>query len=134
MDPNFGFAHNQLGQAYIEKGMYEDAIGELQKAIELSGGCPTCTANLARAYVATGRREDALVLLNDLQKSSGIGHSHDSEIAVVYAALGDNDQAMIWLDKGSQERFNPGVLLRPGLNPLRSDARFQSLVHRIGLK
>jgi hypothetical protein len=40
---------------------------------------------------------------------------------------------MHWLDKGYQERFNPGVLLRPGFNSLRSDSRFQNLVHSSGL-
>jgi hypothetical protein len=42
------------------------------------------------------------------------------------------DQAMNWLEKGYDERFNPGVLLRPGFDPLRSDSRFQNLVHRVG--
>jgi hypothetical protein len=37
------------------------------------------------------------------------------------------------LEKGYEERFNPGVLLRPGFDPLRTDSRFQTLVHRIGL-
>jgi hypothetical protein len=50
-----------------------------------------------------------------------------------YAALGNSDQAMNWLEKGYEERFNPGVLLRPGLDPLRSDRRFQDLVRRVGL-
>jgi hypothetical protein len=51
---------------------------------------------------------------------------------VVYAALGDKDQAMHWLEIGYEERFNPGVLLRPGFDPLRSDQRFQDLLRRIG--
>ena len=59
--------------------------------------------------------------------------SNASEIAVVYAALGDNDQAMTWLDKGYEERFNPGVLLRPGFDPLRTDRRFLELQRRVGL-
>jgi hypothetical protein len=46
---------------------------------------------------------------------------------MIYAALGDMDQAMNWLEKGYEERFNPGVLLRPGFDPLRSDSRFQAL-------
>ena len=133
MDTNFGLAHNQLGQAYLQKGMYEDAIVELRKAIELSGGSATCTANLARAYAASGRRNLAAQLLSELEGSSRPGHSNASEIATIYASLGDTDRAMIWLERGFDERFNPGVLLRPGFDPLRSDQRFQDLVHRVGL-
>src|SRR6266487_2667654 len=133
MDPNFGLAHNHLGQAYLQNQMYDEAAAELQKAVHLSGNSPTCIANLARAYVASGNRSEATKLLNGLKKRSNPGYSHASEIAVIYAALGDTDQAMNWLEKGYEERFNPGVLLRPGFDPLRSDSRFQNLVHRIGL-
>jgi len=52
---------------------------------------------------------------------------------MVYAALGDMDQAMTWLDRAYRERFNPSVLLRPGFDPLRADARFQDLERRVGL-
>jgi TolB-like protein/DNA-binding winged helix-turn-helix (wHTH) protein/Flp pilus assembly protein TadD len=133
MDPNFPLAHNQLAQAYLQKHMYEEAVAELQKAIKLSGDSPTCIANLARAYVASGKRSEAVKLLGDLKKRSTPGYSNAAEIAMIYASLGDPDQAMTWLEKGFEERFNPGVLLRPGFDPLRSDPRFQNLVHRVGL-
>ena len=133
MDPNFALAHNQLAQAYLQKHMYEEAVVELQKAVQLSGSSPTAVANLARADVASGKRSEAQKLLSELKKRSIPGYSHASEIAVIYASLGDTDQAIEWLEKGYEERFNPGVLLRPGLDPLRSDARFQELVRRIGL-
>jgi TolB-like protein/DNA-binding winged helix-turn-helix (wHTH) protein/Tfp pilus assembly protein PilF len=133
MDPGFALAHNQLAQAYLQKQMHHEAIVELQRAIQLSAGSPTCTANLARAYAASGRREEALQLMNDLNKSSNPGYSHAPEIAIIYAALGNKDQAMTWLEKGYEERFNPGVLLRPGFDPLRSDPRFQRLLRRVGL-
>jgi predicted Zn-dependent protease len=113
--------------------MNEDAVAELQKAVQLSGGSPTCIANLARAYVASGKRNEAERLLRDLKNRSTPGYSHASEIAVIYASLGDTDQAMSWLQKGYEERFNPGVLLRPGFDPLRSDPRFQDLASRVGL-
>jgi TolB-like protein/DNA-binding winged helix-turn-helix (wHTH) protein/Tfp pilus assembly protein PilF len=133
MDPNFALAHNQLAQAYLQKHMNDDAIAELQKALHLSGGSSTVLANLARAYAATGKRSEVIKLLNDLKKRSNPIYSHGSEIAVVYVALGDKDQAMNWLEKGYEERFNPGVLLRPGFDSLRSDPRFEDLVRRIGL-
>src|SRR6202522_654505 len=133
MDPNFALAHNQLAQAYLQKHMYDEAVAELKTAVQVSGGGPAFIANLARAYVASGKRSEAVKLLDHLKKRSKPGYSNASEIAVIYASLGDADQAMNWLEKGYNERFNPGVLLRPGFNPLRSDPRFQNLVHRIGL-
>jgi TolB-like protein/DNA-binding winged helix-turn-helix (wHTH) protein/Flp pilus assembly protein TadD len=133
MDPAFPAAHNQLAQGYLAKHMYTEAIEELQKSIRLSGDSPIFTANLARAYVATNRKAEAVELLNDLKRSSVPGYPLAAEIAMVYAALGDKDQAMTWLEKGYEERFNPGVLLRPCFDPLRSDSRFQDLVRHIGL-
>ncbi len=133
MDPNFALAHNQLAQAYLQKHMNHEAVAELEKAAQLSGRSPTVIANLARAYAGSGKRNEAVKLLNDLKKRSSPGYSRASEIAVIYASLGDSDQAMSWLEKSYEERFNPGVLLRPGFDPLRSDPRFQNLVRRIGL-
>jgi TolB-like protein/Flp pilus assembly protein TadD len=133
MDVTFAMAHNQLAQAYLQQQRYDEAIAELQKAIQLSDGNPTCTANLARAYTLSGRRNDAAQLLGELKNRSSPGYSNAPEIAVIYTALGDRDQAMTWLEQGFEERFNPGVLLRPGFDPLRSDSRFKALARRVGL-
>jgi TolB-like protein/DNA-binding winged helix-turn-helix (wHTH) protein/Flp pilus assembly protein TadD len=133
MDPNFALAHNQLGQALLLQHKNEEAVAELQKAVQLSGNSPTCLTNLARAYVASGRKPEALGILDDLKLRANPNYSYSAEIAMIYASLGDKDHAMTWLQKGFDERFNPGVLMRPGFDPLRSDPRFQELLRRVGL-
>jgi tetratricopeptide (TPR) repeat protein len=133
MGPDFAPAHNQLAEAYLHKQMRDDAIMEFQKAVRLSEGSPICVANLARAYAVAGRRADAEHLLSDLKMRSNASHSNAAEIAAVYAALGDPAQAMAWLEQGFHERFNPGVLLRPGFDSLRASAGFRDLASRVGL-
>jgi predicted Zn-dependent protease len=133
MNPGFAFAHNQLAQAYIEKQMFGEAIVELQQAIRLAGDSPIFVANLARAYAGSNRKAEAVGLLNNLKKRSIPGSPLVEEIAMIYTALGDKDQAILWLERGYEGRFNPGVLERPCFDALRSDSRFQDLVHRIGL-
>jgi TolB-like protein/DNA-binding winged helix-turn-helix (wHTH) protein/Flp pilus assembly protein TadD len=133
MDVNFPLAHNQLALAYLQSQRNDEAIAELQQAVRLSAGSPTSTANLARALAASGRKDQARQLLGNLKERSRASVSNASEIAVVYAALGDSDQAMAWLEKGYDERFNPGVLLRPGFDSLRADRRFRDLERRVGL-
>jgi TolB-like protein/DNA-binding winged helix-turn-helix (wHTH) protein/Flp pilus assembly protein TadD len=132
LDPDFGLAHNHLGQAYLQKHMLDEAVAELRQAVGLSKGSATCIANLARAYAAAGRRADAEHLLSDLKKRSQPGQSLGPEIAVIEASLGARDEAMQWLERGYEERFNPGVLIRPGFDPLRADPRFQALMRRVG--
>jgi tetratricopeptide (TPR) repeat protein len=133
MDPQFAVAHYQLGQAFVQKHMYDEGIAELQKAIGFSGGNKTFRSALAYAYATSGRRNEALEVLNDLKTRLSNGFSNASEIALIYVGMGEKDQAMTSLEKAYGERFNPSVLLRPCFDPLRSDPRFQDLLRRIGL-
>ncbi len=133
LDPFFAPAHYVLGQAFVQKHNYNEAIAELQKAIELSPGSTAFTANLAYAYAVSGMRDEAAKILNDLKNRSPQAFSNAPEIAMVYVGLDEKDQAIAWLEKGYAERFSPWVLMRPCFSPLRSDQRFQDLLHRIGL-
>ena len=133
LDPFFAVAHFELGQAFVQKHMFNEAIVELQKAIELSAGSTTFRSNLAYAYAKSGKRNEASKILNDLESNSHDTFSNAPEIALVYVGLDKKDQAMAWLEKAYAERFNPSLLRRPAFDPLRSDPRFQNLLHRIGL-
>ncbi len=133
MDPNFAIAHYELGQAFERKRMLNEAIGEFQRAIELSGGNEVFDANLAYAYATSGSKEEAMKIVKDLEDRQTQHSSTDASIALIYVGLGDNDKAMIWLNKAYEARFNPSILARPAFDPLQSDARFRDLLHRIGL-
>ncbi len=72
-------------------------------------------------------------ILKDLESRRSQDSSTDASISLIYVGLGDKDRAMVWLNRGYQARFNPSILMRPAFDPLRSDPRFQDLLHRIGL-
>jgi tetratricopeptide (TPR) repeat protein len=133
LDPSFALTHYVLGNVLVQKHLYKEGIVELKEAIQASPGSTAFTANLAYAYAVSGKRDEAVRILSDLKNQSHAGFSNAPEIALVYVALDDKDQAMAWLEKAYAERFNPGVLMRPCFDPLRSDPRFQDLLSRIGL-
>lgn len=56
-------------------------------------------------------------------------------IANAYVGIGEKNEALSWLEKASAQHSNELVTLKvsPIYDPLRSDLRFQNLVHRIGL-
>jgi TolB-like protein/DNA-binding winged helix-turn-helix (wHTH) protein/Flp pilus assembly protein TadD len=133
LDPNFAMGHFQLAEALVQEHQYDAAIAEFQQAIELSGHLTSFDANLAHAYALSGRRADALKMAKDMEARQDLNPSANANIALVYVGLGDLDQAMSWLDRAYDARFNPSILIRAGFDPLRSDARFRELRHRIGL-
>jgi tetratricopeptide (TPR) repeat protein len=135
MDPNSGFSHWTLGNAYVNKGMYADAITQYQKSIPLSGDSPDETASLAYAYVLSGQRKEALRIINQLDERSKRSHVSPTVMAFVYGGLGENDRAFTLLDKAYDERDFMLVLLNvePIFDPLRSDPRFPVFVKRVGL-
>ncbi len=133
MDPGFAVAHYELGQALEQKHMHDAAIAEFQKAIDLAGHSAAFDSNLGYVYAVSGRKEEAKELIRDLATRHDENPSADANVALIYVGLGDQDQAMNWLNKAYEARFNPSILLRPAFDPLRSDARFQDLLRRIGL-
>ena len=137
MDPHFAPAHQTLGWAYLNKGKHEEVIQEFQQALQLSGtDDKDIMLDLGFAYAAAGRREEARKILAKLKKLHERGFAPSGSIAILYGALGELNEAFAWLEKAYEERDPELTYLKvPGrrFEPLRRDARFQQLVHRIGL-
>jgi tetratricopeptide (TPR) repeat protein len=113
--------------------VYKKAIAEFSKAIELSGHSGAFDSYLGYAYAVSGQKEEAIKIVDGLEARHDQNPSADADIALIYVGLGDQDQAMTALNKAYEARFKASILLRPAFDPLRSDARFQDLLRRIGL-
>jgi TolB-like protein/Flp pilus assembly protein TadD len=133
LDPNFAIGHYQLGQAFQQKGMHDEAISGFRQAIALAGDNPAFLSNLAHACATSRRRDEADMIVKRLQEREPQHSSTDANIALVHLGLGNADEAMAWLSKAYQARFNPSILMRPAFDPLRSDMRFQQLWRDIDL-
>jgi TolB-like protein/DNA-binding winged helix-turn-helix (wHTH) protein/Flp pilus assembly protein TadD len=133
LDPNFAVGHFQLAEALVQQRQYDAAITEFQRAIAISGHLAAFDANLAHAYAVSGRKTEALKMALDMETRANLNPSADANIALIYVGLGDLDQAMAWLNRAYDARFNPSILIRAAFDPLRVDARFRDLRHRVGL-
>ena len=134
-DPNLAVAHWYLGYALTANGQPDQAIISLEKAASLTHGSPAVLGVLVRAYAHAGRRTEALRLLEQLKQRQQTSYVPSAAFVNAYLGLGDNEQALAWLERGYQEQSGILALLKvhPYFDPLRGDARFQQLVHRVGL-
>jgi TolB-like protein/DNA-binding winged helix-turn-helix (wHTH) protein/Flp pilus assembly protein TadD len=137
MDPHFAPAHQTLGWAYLNMGKNHEAIQEFQQALQLSGtDDKDMMLDLGFAYATVGNREEARRILAKLKKLHEQGLLPSGSIGILYGALGELDEAFAWLEKAYEERDPELTYLKvPGRRfaPLRHDARFQQMVHRMGL-
>ncbi len=134
LEPNFFQAHRLLGLAYQQKGMFAEAIAELQMAVH-SEGSPPVVADLGNALAVAGKRDEAQKVLRELAELSKQRYVSAYDVAIIFAGLGENEKVLQWLEKAFEERATGLVHLNveSRLDGLRSDPRFQDLLRRIGL-
>ena len=135
IDPGFFLAYFYLIPAYEQKGRFEEAIKDLQKAITLSGGSASMTALLGHVHGVSGQRDKALEVLKELEEKSEREYVPSYYFVLVYLGLDEKDQAFRWLERAYRERSTHLVWLKvdPIFDGLRSDPRFTELIRRIGL-
>ncbi len=135
LDPNFVSAHWHLGAAYAQKRMFEEAITEHKKGVALSGSNALAVGWLGHAYAAAAKTDEALKVLEELNELSRRRYVTPYLPAVVYAGMPDKDRALEWLEKAFEQRafFLFFLKVDPMYDNLRTEARFQELVRRVGL-
>jgi DNA-binding winged helix-turn-helix (wHTH) protein/TolB-like protein/Tfp pilus assembly protein PilF len=138
IDPTFVKATWVLSAAYQGKSRYEESIAVLQEALKSSPDQRECLGELGYGYAMTGRIGAAQRIIKRLQELSKRRYGSAYYIALVYTGLGEKDRALSWLEKAYDERSMGGAANTLGVEPrfdgLRSDSRFNGLVHRMGLE
>jgi serine/threonine protein kinase/tetratricopeptide (TPR) repeat protein len=134
MDANFFPAHFYLGIAYEQKGQFAEAAAELQRARALSSHNTLMVANLGGVLARWGREEEARNILRELSEMGRRKYVSQVYVAAILANLGDRDQALTCLEKAFADRCTwlAYSIVDPRLDRLRGEARFQSLLQRIG--
>lgn len=102
LNPLLDLSYQQLGRAYLQKGMYSEAIDALQRAAVLSGARDS--AELAYAYALAGKRAESRLILQSLVGRPNVASRVPFDIALAYVGLGETDNAFAWLAKGYNAR------------------------------
>ncbi len=135
LDPSFLPALGFLGMAYLEKGDFERAIETFEEQCKAQRASLSL-ANLAHACAVAGREKEARKILAELNRMSQKQSVLPLFFALVYVGLGEKEKMYDYLEKALVGR---NILLPSFLNTdprfqgLRSEARFQDLLRRVGL-
>ncbi len=136
-DATFARAHHCLALAYWGKRMYPQVIEEWKTFGRLSGDQREAdfASALDQGFQSSGWKGALAKGIEIRQQQRKNGYSSAFGIAALYSDLGDKDRAFEWLDTAYQERDWLLTALKTDflLDPIRSDPRFEELVHKIGL-
>jgi eukaryotic-like serine/threonine-protein kinase len=136
LEPSFAFAHYALGDACTEKGQYDRAFAEFNRAIELGGRSVNHIGVLGYAYGRSGNVHRAKEHLQELTARAAHGYVSAMWMALVHLGLRDLESLFHWLDRAFEERDGSLILITAAVefDPVREDPRFKSLLRRMGLE
>ena len=135
LEPAFFLGHWALGLGLDETGSRSDAVAALEKAHQNSGGSPFPLGFLALVYGRAGRHDDARRLLDQAKNLATAGYVPASTFFLGYIGLNDWDAAFDWIDRAVETR-DPIIMpikTYPFLDPIRGDARYRALLHKMHL-
>jgi tetratricopeptide (TPR) repeat protein len=130
--PGLPFAHWMLALALSKKGLYEEALGEFKASY---AGDREFEEALKRGYAQSAYRGAMRRAADLLAARYRKTYVTPCDVADLYVRAGEKDQALEWLEKGFEARDPnlPYINVDPTFETLRSDPRFQALLHRMNL-
>lgn len=135
MEPNSPWAHFELAQVYELQGKPQQCAQEYLKTDELFGTDPRESAHLRQALAGTGARGYWKTKIEGYRRSARSHYVPPVMVAAACMRSGDQQCALEWLEKGFAERDDlmTNLKVENAFASLRSDARFQDLIRRVGI-
>lgn len=135
IEPDYWVAHMTAGLSLLGLHQFSEAIAEFEKTRTMNPASTLNLAGLAQAWAASGKRSQAAEMLNTFRTMSRTQYVSPMDVAAIHVALGETDLAFQWLDKAFDDQSEMLLFLKdyPPFAPLRSDARFAALLHRVGV-
>jgi len=135
-DPEFGIAHNFLGQTLERAGRFPEAVAALEQALTFGGESPEVLALLGYTHARAGDVADAdrvEARLGSLQKGRYVS---PALLALVRLGRGDAEGALTLLEQAAEARAAElaWIGVRWFYDPLREHPRFKALIARLGFQ
>jgi eukaryotic-like serine/threonine-protein kinase len=134
MEPTFLRAHQPY--PYVEKGLYADAVADVQEYQRTPGVDPAWTqALLAYVYGRSGQSTEAERALEELKELSRKSKVDPQIFLQAYVGMGKKDDALTYLEKAyaAHSISLTNLKVAPAYDPLRSEPRFQDVLRGMGL-
>ena len=112
-----------------------EAVATLEEVHDPNAGVAAIDGLLGYAYAVNGQQDSANILLLALE-SQPETPGNAAAAARIYIGLGDTDRALEWLERAIDLHdpiFSSESFFSPIFDGIRSDARFGSLLARVGL-
>jgi len=137
IDPYYHPSHFFLGLFFLGKSMFEQAIEELEIAVELSGGASWPLTILAITNYEIGKKVEAEKIFDSLEKRSRDEYVPSLCFFYIHLIQGEKDKALEWLKRACKERdsFLPYMRIFP-VDFLRipDEPKYQELLKKYGME
>lgn len=133
LNPDHWLPRMFIARAYIEKGMYREAIAECERAKERGSSSLEIAALAGWSYAKLGEAKRARAEIEELEKISERRYVPPYFAALIHNALGETDGALSLLAKGFAARDVRMTFLKvdPKWNNLRNEPRFVALMKQM---
>jgi TolB-like protein/Flp pilus assembly protein TadD len=135
LEPGQPWARARDALELAEEGRCAEARSDMVRAQQLvPAGNLQMLAFLGAVHWMCGERARARALVDEMKRHPR-ARDHGFQIALLHTRFGEKDSAFVWLERQSWMMTDLMRLsAEQHMDPLRSDARFAQLLHRVGIR